>query len=267
MTAASPRSTAATRARRRSTATRRSRYRTFKAAADTLRPVYDRLDAKDGYVSLEVSPYLADDTDATIAEAKKLWGMVDKPNVMIKIPGTLAGGPAIAATIANGINVNVTLLFAVDAYRRVAEAYAMGLEQRVADGQPIDRIASVASFFVSRIDSAIDKTIDARVAAGDAEAEALKAVRWQGRDRQRQARLCLVSRVRGIAALEGARRQGRAAAAAALGVDRHQGSRLSRHPVRRHVDRPRHRQHHAAQDDGRVPRARHGGRDADRGSR
>ncbi len=149
----------------------------IKAAADTLRPVYDRLDAKDGYVSLEVSPYIADDTDATIAEAEKLWHAVNKPNVMIKIPGTLAGGPAISATIAKGINVNVTLLFALDAYIRVAEAYATGLEERVRQGQPIDRIASVASFFVSRIDSTIDKEIDRRVDEGDPEAEALKALR------------------------------------------------------------------------------------------
>lgn len=147
----------------------------IKAAADTLKPVYDRLDAKDGYVSLEVSPYISDDTDATIAEAKKLWTMVDRPNLMIKIPGTPAGVPAIAATIAEGINVNVTLLFSVDAYIAVAEAYAMGLEKRVAEGKPIDRIASVASFFVSRIDSAIDKQIDER--KDDAEADALKAVR------------------------------------------------------------------------------------------
>ena len=147
------------------------------AAADALRPVYDRLDARDGYVSLEVSPYISDDTDATIAEAKKLWRAVDRPNVMIKIPGTLAGGPAIASTIASGINVNVTLLFAREAYGRVVEAYAMGLEERVRQGQPIDRIASVASFFVSRIDATIDKEIDRRVAAGDPESEALKAVR------------------------------------------------------------------------------------------
>ncbi|WP_445193588.1 transaldolase [Sphingomonas sp. Tas61C01] len=149
----------------------------IKAAAETLQPVYDRLDAKDGYVSLEVSPYISDDTDATIAEAAKLWAAVDRPNLMIKIPGTQAGAPAIAATIAAGINVNVTLLFAVDAYIRVAEAYAMGLEERVRQGQPIDRIASVASFFVSRIDTMIDKEIDRRVGEGDAEADALKAVR------------------------------------------------------------------------------------------
>jgi transaldolase/glucose-6-phosphate isomerase len=149
----------------------------IKAAAETLKPVYDRLEAKDGYVSLEVSPYIADDTDATIAEAQKLWGMVDRPNLMIKIPGTDAGAPAIAATIAAGINVNVTLLFSVEAYKKVAEAYAMGLEERVRQGQPIDRIASVASFFVSRIDTTIDKQIDARVKDGDKDADALKALR------------------------------------------------------------------------------------------
>jgi transaldolase/glucose-6-phosphate isomerase len=149
----------------------------IKAAAETLRPVYDRLDAKDGYVSLEVSPYIADDTDATIAEAQKLWAAVDRPNLMIKIPGTLAGAPAISATIAAGINVNVTLLFSQEAYQRVAEAHAAGLEERVRQGQPIDRIASVASFFVSRIDTTIDKQIDARLKDGDPDAEALKALR------------------------------------------------------------------------------------------
>ncbi|MFC3579577.1 transaldolase [Sphingomonas hylomeconis] len=144
----------------------------IQAAADTLRPVYDRLDGKDGYVSLEVSPYLANDTDATIAEAQKLWAAVDRPNLMVKIPGTPAGVPAIAATIAAGINVNVTLLFSIDAYKAVAEAYATGLEERLRQGQPIDRIASVASFFVSRIDSKIDDKIDAGV--GGDEAKALK---------------------------------------------------------------------------------------------
>ncbi|CAN5727887.1 hypothetical protein BH11PSE6_BH11PSE6_17140 [soil metagenome] len=149
----------------------------IQAAADTLRPVYDRLDAKDGYVSLEVSPYLANDTDGTIAEAKKLWAAVDRPNLMIKIPGTPAGVPAIAATIDAGINVNVTLLFSFEAYKAVALAYVDGLEDRVSRGEPIDRIASVASFFVSRIDSKIDDKIDARLKDGDAESDALKAVR------------------------------------------------------------------------------------------
>ncbi|MBA3897592.1 MAG: transaldolase [Sphingomonadaceae bacterium] len=143
----------------------------IKAAADTLRPVYDRLNGKDGYVSLEVSPYISDDTDATISEAAKLWGLVDKPNLMIKIPGTPAGGPAIATSISSGININVTLLFGIEAYKTVALAYVAGLEKRLADGQPIDRIASVASFFVSRIDTAIDKKIDD---LGSGEAKALR---------------------------------------------------------------------------------------------
>ncbi|MGI4732095.1 MAG: transaldolase [Janthinobacterium lividum] len=149
----------------------------IKAAAETLAPVYEKLDAKDGYVSLEVSPYIADDTDATIADAAKLWKMVDRSNVMIKIPGTQAGAPAISATIREGINVNVTLLFSLDAYKRVADAYATGLEERVKSGEPIDRIASVASFFVSRIDAKIDAAIDKRIKDGDAESDALRAVR------------------------------------------------------------------------------------------
>jgi len=140
----------------------------IRAAADILRPVYDRLDGKDGYVSLEVSPYLANDTDGTIAEAARLWAAVDRPNLMIKIPGTPAGVPAIAATIAAGINVNVTLLFSVAAYQAVALAFVEGLEMRAAKGEAIDRSASVASFFVSRIDAKIDDAIDAGTGGADA---------------------------------------------------------------------------------------------------
>ena len=149
----------------------------LRAAADILRPAYHRLDGKDGFVSMEVSPYLADDTDETIVEARRLWRQLDRPNVMIKIPGTPAGTPAIAASIADGVNINITLLFGLEAYKQVALAYVAGLEERLRRGQPIDRISSVASFFVSRIDSAIDKEIDRRVEAGDPEADALKALR------------------------------------------------------------------------------------------
>ncbi|MBN8814572.1 MAG: transaldolase [Sphingomonas sp.] len=144
----------------------------IQAAADTLRPIYDRLDAKDGYVSMEVSPYLAADTDGTAAEAERLWRAVDRPNLMIKIPGTPAGVPAIAATIDKGINVNVTLLFGIEAYKAVALASVEGLEKRAARGEAIDRIASVASFFVSRIDTKIDDAIDA--GTGDDAAKPLK---------------------------------------------------------------------------------------------
>ena len=149
----------------------------LRMACDILRPVYDRLGGKDGYASLEVSPYLADDTDGTIAQATDYWRRVDRPNLMIKIPGTRAGAPAIAASIAEGININVTLLFGLGAYQMVAEAHASGLEERVRRGLPIDKIAGIASFFVSRIDTAIDQEIDRRVEAGDPEAEALKTLR------------------------------------------------------------------------------------------
>ncbi len=131
-------------------------------AADRLRPVYDRLAGADGFVSLEVSPALAHDTEATVAEVERLWRAVARPNVMIKIPATQEGLPAIARSIAKGINVNVTLLFDVDRYEAVVNAYFEGLERRAAAGQPIDGIASVASFFVSRVDTAVDKLLAQR---------------------------------------------------------------------------------------------------------
>jgi len=139
----------------------------IQAAADDLRPVYDKLDGQDGYVSLEVSPYLATSTQETIAEARRLWEKVDRPNLMIKVPGTKAGVPAVRQLIEDGLNINITLLFSLHAYQSVADAYLAGLEARVRNGQPIDRIASVASFFVSRIDAQIDKTIDQRIKDGD----------------------------------------------------------------------------------------------------
>ena len=132
----------------------------IQAAADRFRSVYDAAGRQDGFVSLEVSPYIASDTEATIADAKRLWKAVDRPNLMIKIPGTEPGTPAIRAAIAEGINVNVTLLFSVDAYEDVAKAYIAGLQQFAAGGGDPSRVASVASFFLSRIDSAVDKKLD-----------------------------------------------------------------------------------------------------------
>ena len=127
------------------------------AAADVLRPVYD--EHRDGFVSLEVDPDLAFDTDKTLAQAREYWQELDRPNVMIKIPGTLEGVPAIEEATYEGINVNVTLLFSVEAYAEVAEAYIKGLERRLAEGKPVDDINSVASFFVSRVDSEVDKRL------------------------------------------------------------------------------------------------------------
>jgi transaldolase/glucose-6-phosphate isomerase len=141
--------------------------RDIRSACDLFRPVWESTNGLDGYVSLEVSPTLAHDTQGTIAAAARLWKTVDRPNVMIKIPGTAEGVPAIKATIAAGINVNVTLLFSVDRYEAAATAYIEGLEERAARGESIDRIASVASVFVSRIDSAVDKLIQARIERGE----------------------------------------------------------------------------------------------------
>ena len=126
-------------------------------AADVLLPVYeDKVSGADGFVSLEVSPRLALDTDKTLEQARQLWQAVQRPNVMIKIPGTQPGLPAIRQAIAEGININVTLLFSLDRYAAVAEAYMAGLEDRLAAGHPIDQLASVASFFISRIDTVVD---------------------------------------------------------------------------------------------------------------
>ncbi len=146
-------------------------------AADILRPVYDAKGGKDGFVSLEVSPRLANDTAGTIAEAKRLWTALGRDNVMIKVPGTAAGMPAIRQLTADGLNINITLLFSQDAYHQTLEAYMAGLEARVAKKQPVDKIASVASFFVSRIDSMVDGEIDKKIAAKDKNAEALAALR------------------------------------------------------------------------------------------
>jgi transaldolase len=128
-------------------------------AADVFRPVYDSTNGADGFVSLEVSPETARDTERSITEARRLWNAVDRPNVMIKIPGTREGWPAIERCLAEGININITLLFSVEHYGAVAEAYLRALERRVSAGQSIDRVASVASLFVSRVDTEVDKRI------------------------------------------------------------------------------------------------------------
>jgi len=134
-------------------------------AADLLRKIYDSTNGMDGYVSLEVNPHLADETQNTVAEARRLFETLNRPNVMIKVPATAAGLPAIAELIGAGVNVNVTLIFGLENYKAVAEAYLTGLEKlarfgpTVKGGHPVDRVASVASFFVSRVDSAVDQAL------------------------------------------------------------------------------------------------------------
>ena len=141
-------------------------------ACDIFGGVYQGTRGGDGYVSIEVSPSVANDSGKTVAEALRLWGTVDRPNVMVKVPGTEEGALAVRDLISKGINVNITLLFSLDAHARVIDAYMTGLEDRVAAGEPIDGIFSVASFFVSRVDTEVDKRLDAMIktaAGGDAD--------------------------------------------------------------------------------------------------
>jgi len=139
--------------------------RDIQDAADFLRPVYESSKRRDGYVSLEVSPYLARDTQGTMAEARRLWKTVARENVMIKVPGTAEGIPAFQQLISEGININVTLLFSQDVYKQVAEAYIAGLERLAARGGDVSKIASVASFFISRIDNSIEAIVNPRLKA------------------------------------------------------------------------------------------------------
>jgi transaldolase len=149
-------------------------FRDVQDACDIFRPVYAESKRRDGYVSLEVSPFLGFDTKASLSEARRLWKAVDRPNVMIKIPGTPEGVPAIRQALEEGININITLLFAQSAYEQVAEAFLSALEARAAKGEDISQISSVASFFVSRIDTLIDGKLDEKLkTATDAGQKAL----------------------------------------------------------------------------------------------
>src|SRR5262249_26348755 len=145
-------------------------------AADVLRGVYDGTKGRDGYVSLEVAPDLANDTQGTLDEARRLWKWVNRPNLMVKVPATPAGVPAIRTLLTEGININVTLLFAREAYEGVAHAFVDAIEARVNKGEPVDRVASVASFFVSRIDSMVDAQLEEKMktASGQDKARMLR---------------------------------------------------------------------------------------------
>jgi transaldolase len=144
-----------------------------RAACDVMRAVYDRTHGRDGFVSLEVSPHLARDASASIAEARRFWQAVARPNLLIKIPGTIEGVAAVEALLVEGINVNITLLFAVDRYEEIADAYMRALERRKAAHAPLSGVASVASFFLSRIDTAVDAQLRQRMTSGFPQAERL----------------------------------------------------------------------------------------------
>jgi transaldolase len=146
-------------------------------ACDLFRGTHVRTNGADGFVSIEVSPSAANNANATISEATRLWATVDRPNVMVKVPGTVEGAVAVRRLTANGINVNITLLFAIEAHKSVIDAYMAGLEDRVQSGKDISKIHSVASFFVSRVDTEVDKRLDAAIAKSPANQETLKSLR------------------------------------------------------------------------------------------
>jgi transaldolase/glucose-6-phosphate isomerase len=142
-------------------------FRDITDAADQLRPTYDEKDGRDGFVSIEVDPKLAHDTEQTISAGRRIFETIDRPNVLIKVPATEAGIPAVRTLISTGVNVNVTLIFSIRSYEKVMEAYVEGLRAMQAEGRPISRVASVASFFVSRVDTLVDALLTERIDAGD----------------------------------------------------------------------------------------------------
>jgi len=161
----------------------------IRTVADMLKPIYERTHGHDGYVSLEVSPDLSHDTEASLSEARRFWKMVDRPNLMIKIPGTPEGLPAVRQALVEGLNINITLIFSIQTYREVAEAYISALEERKAEGKDISHIASVASFFVSRVDTLVDKLLEEKVKATSDPEEQKKLKSLEGKAAIANARL------------------------------------------------------------------------------
>jgi transaldolase len=163
--------------------------RDIRTVADMMLPIYERANRQDGFVSLEVSPDLAHDTEATLAEVRRFWKLVDRPNLMVKIPATPEGLPAVRQTLAEGININITLIFSIDDYRKVADAYISALEERNAEGKDISHIASVASFFVSRVDTLVDQLLENKIKAASDSAEQQKLKSVEGKAAIANARL------------------------------------------------------------------------------
>jgi transaldolase/glucose-6-phosphate isomerase len=164
----------------------------IRGAADLFRPTYQSTQGQDGFVSIEVAPTLARDTKGTIAEARRLWGEVDRPNILIKVPGAAEGLPAIEQLLGEGININITLLFAIERYAQVANAYLAALQKRASEGKPVDRIASVASFFVSRIDTMTDQQIEAKLKEAKSPAEKATLTNLLGKTANANAKLSYV---------------------------------------------------------------------------
>ena len=233
--------------------------RDIQEGADALRPVYHQTQGRDGFISLEVSPYLALQTHETIEEARRLWREVGRENLMVKVPGTKAGLPAIRTLIGEGINVNVTLLFSQEVYAEVAEAYISGLEALARKGGDPHKVASVASFFVSRIDTLVDEALDKRIAGSADPAEKARLETLKGKVAIANAKLAyqryrrdLFATSAGSAWRSRARRRQRLLWAST-------GTKNKAYSDVLYVDEligARHGQHHAAGDDGRLSRSR-----------
>jgi transaldolase len=163
--------------------------RDIRTVADMMLPIYERANRQDGFVSLEVSPDLAHNTEATLSEARRLWKKVDRPNLMIKIPATPEGLPAVRQTLLEGMNINITLIFSIDDYHKVVDAYIGALEERIVEGKDIGHIASVASFFVSRVDTLVDQLLEIKMKASSDSAEQEKLKSLEGKAAIANARL------------------------------------------------------------------------------
>ncbi len=163
--------------------------RDIRSVADMLLPIYEKANRQDGFVSLEVSPDLAHDSEATLEEARRFWKLVDRPNLMIKIPATPEGIPIVRQTLAEGMNINITLIFSIEDYRKVADAYISALEERNAEGKDISHIASVASFFVSRVDTLVDQLLENKIKASNDSTEQQKLKSLEGKAAIANARL------------------------------------------------------------------------------
>ena len=163
--------------------------RDIRTVADMLLPIYEKANRQDGFVSLEVSPDLAHDSEATLDEARRFWKLVDRPNLMIKIPATPEGIPVVRQTLTEGMNINITLIFSIEDYRKVADAYISALEERNAEGKDISHIASVASFFVSRVDTLVDQLLENKIKASNDSTEQQKLKSLEGKAAIANARL------------------------------------------------------------------------------
>ena len=163
--------------------------RDIRTVADMLLPIYEKANRQDGFVSLEVSPDLAHDSEATLEEARRFWKLVDRPNLMIKIPATPEGIPVVRQTLTEGMNINITLIFSIEDYRKVADAYISALEERNAEGKDISHIASVASFFVSRVDTLVDQLLENKIKASNDSTEQQKLKSLEGKAAIANARL------------------------------------------------------------------------------